>query len=157
MAFECTLMEDPVVASDGHTYNRKHIQDWLDSHTTSPLTGEPLDHKMLVPNLFVRRLVIAWLEEHSLPVPAFAKPVKAQAAGAAAAGISTPPLLQAKKKCTNCGGRGQYEHVLPPQHFCNVYCRWESIVCTCGRGRRCCDCDFSTITCSRCEGSTFEP
>jgi hypothetical protein len=32
MAFSCELMEDPVVAADGFTYNRKEIADWLVKH-----------------------------------------------------------------------------------------------------------------------------
>ena len=32
MAFSCEIMEDPVVAADGFTYNRKEIADWLVKH-----------------------------------------------------------------------------------------------------------------------------
>ena len=39
MAFQCVLMDDPVVAADGHTYNRKDIEDWFKEHNTSPNTG----------------------------------------------------------------------------------------------------------------------
>ena len=49
MAFECTLMDEPIVAADGHTYNRVEIEKWLKEHDTSPLNHEPLDHKMLIP------------------------------------------------------------------------------------------------------------
>ena len=44
------LMHDPVFASDGHTYERDAIQQWLISHDTSPKTGLILDSKHLVPN-----------------------------------------------------------------------------------------------------------
>ena len=36
----CERMVEPVVASDGHTYERAQIQQWFDLHnTTSPKTG----------------------------------------------------------------------------------------------------------------------
>ena len=34
-----TKMSDPVVTSDGQTYERTAIEDWLKTHDTSPLTG----------------------------------------------------------------------------------------------------------------------
>ncbi len=49
-----TLMQDPVVAADGMTYERGAIERWLESHDTSPLTGEKLEHKHLLPNNLVR-------------------------------------------------------------------------------------------------------
>jgi hypothetical protein len=36
MAFECTLMDDPVVAADGHTYNRIDMETWLKGTTPPP-------------------------------------------------------------------------------------------------------------------------
>ena len=54
------LMEDPVVAADGHTYERQKIQEWFganssDEATKSPVTGEPLAHTHLIPNLAIRK------------------------------------------------------------------------------------------------------
>lgn len=43
-------MRDPVVAADGHTYERNAIVRWLQSSDKSPLTGSVLPHKNLVPN-----------------------------------------------------------------------------------------------------------
>lgn len=41
--FSCPItlskMSDPVVTSDGQTYERTAIEDWLKTHDTSPLTG----------------------------------------------------------------------------------------------------------------------
>ena len=46
------VMDDPVVAADGATYERAAIEAWLrDGNTTSPLTGAPLPHPGLTPNL----------------------------------------------------------------------------------------------------------
>jgi hypothetical protein len=35
-------MEDPVVAADGHTYERRAIEGWFEKHLTSPITNLPL-------------------------------------------------------------------------------------------------------------------
>lgn len=43
-------MRDPVVAADGHTYERSAIARWLMQSDKSPLTGSVLPHKDLVPN-----------------------------------------------------------------------------------------------------------
>jgi len=43
-------MRDPVVAADGHTYERSAIVRWLKNSDKSPLTGSVLPHKNLVPN-----------------------------------------------------------------------------------------------------------
>jgi hypothetical protein len=70
-------MNDPVVAADGRTYNRADIERWLKQHETSPLTNEPLEHKMLIPNMAVRRQINTWRLQYGLPVlspPAKAKP-----------------------------------------------------------------------------------
>lgn len=43
-------MINPVVAADGHTYERSAIARWLQTSDKSPLTGAVLVHKDLVPN-----------------------------------------------------------------------------------------------------------
>jgi hypothetical protein len=43
-------MRDPVVAADGHTYDRSSISRWLKTSDISPLTGTVMAHKTLVPN-----------------------------------------------------------------------------------------------------------
>ena len=50
----CAPLLDPVDTSDGHTYERYAITQWLDEHETSPLTGLTLSTKRLRPNLDVR-------------------------------------------------------------------------------------------------------
>jgi hypothetical protein len=43
-------MIEPVVAADGHTYERNAIARWLQTSSRSPLTGEIFAHRELVPN-----------------------------------------------------------------------------------------------------------
>ena len=68
MTFSCDIMDDPVVAADGITYERASITDWLASHSTSPTTNEPMDSKILFPNVSIRAQIIAWKEQHGIPV-----------------------------------------------------------------------------------------
>ena len=60
------LMEDPVLASDGHAYERQEIERWFEKRLTSPKTGEPLETRALFPNHPLRRLIIEWREAHGV-------------------------------------------------------------------------------------------
>ena len=51
------LMVDPVICSDGHTYDRKNIQKWLEISSRSPKTNLILSNKTLIPNLAIRYLI----------------------------------------------------------------------------------------------------
>ena len=52
------LMECPVMAADGNTYDRSSIEAWLKTgKKTSPMTGAPLAHLGLTPNNLVRSMV----------------------------------------------------------------------------------------------------
>ena len=42
---------------DGHTYERSAIEQWLETHNTSPATGLELDSKQLIPNHSLRSLI----------------------------------------------------------------------------------------------------
>jgi hypothetical protein len=68
MTFSCDLMQDPVVAADGFTYERASITEWLASHSTSPTTNQAMDSKTLFPNVSIRAQIIAWKEAHGLPL-----------------------------------------------------------------------------------------
>ena len=50
-------MNDPVIASDGQTYERSAITEWLSSHNTSPMTREPMSVTSLQPNSTLKRLI----------------------------------------------------------------------------------------------------
>ena len=59
-AFSCEIMEDPVVACDGITYNKSEIEEWFKKHDTSPKTGEILKSKGLIPNISIRNAIEEW-------------------------------------------------------------------------------------------------
>jgi hypothetical protein len=45
------VMRDPVVAADGHTYERAGVEEWFAAHgAVSMVTGASLPHTRLVPN-----------------------------------------------------------------------------------------------------------
>ena len=50
-------MNDPVVASDGFTYDRSFIEGWFRENNTSPTTGGELLTKELIPNNSLKRLL----------------------------------------------------------------------------------------------------
>ena len=45
-----TLLTEPVIAADGHTYEKAAITEWLKTSDRSPLTNQRLDNKTLIPN-----------------------------------------------------------------------------------------------------------
>ena len=60
-----SLFVDPVVTADGQTYEREAIEKWFASgHGTAPLTGEPLAHTYLTPNLLVRSQCVRLREQY---------------------------------------------------------------------------------------------
>lgn len=51
------LFREPVIGSDGHTYERENIAAWIRKHGTSPITREPMNLNSLRPNYTVKKLV----------------------------------------------------------------------------------------------------
>lgn len=89
MIFHTDIMADPVVASDGFTYERVCMEQWMQDHDTSPTTREPLEYKLLFPNHDKRKQIAAWCEKNGVPVPtsSTAKPAVAGEGAAAAAAL----------------------------------------------------------------------
>jgi len=56
------IMFDPVVASDGRTYERNAIQRWLSTKNTSPMTKEPIIDKTLRTNWAIRSAIQRFLD-----------------------------------------------------------------------------------------------
>jgi serine/threonine protein kinase len=51
------LFQDPVVAEDGHTYEREAITEWIRLNGTSPLTRQPLTMEALRPNFILKKVI----------------------------------------------------------------------------------------------------
>eukprot|EP01117_Protostelium_nocturnum_P016461 TRINITY_DN650_c0_g1_i13.p1 TRINITY_DN650_c0_g1~~TRINITY_DN650_c0_g1_i13.p1 ORF type:complete len:502 (-),score=228.09 TRINITY_DN650_c0_g1_i13:47-1552(-) len=58
-------MSNPVMASDGHTYERAAIEEWFGRRKrTSPMTGADLDDLKLVPNHTVKSMIQGFIEKN---------------------------------------------------------------------------------------------
>ena len=51
------MMVDPVIAADGHSYERKAIEAWLQQHSVSPVSGVRLMHKRVTSNHIVKSVI----------------------------------------------------------------------------------------------------
>lgn len=56
------MMDDPVVASDGHTYEREAIKMWFKKRLTSPKSGSALESSVVFPNHLLRRQIAEYKE-----------------------------------------------------------------------------------------------
>eukprot|EP01090_Pellita_catalonica_P018752 TRINITY_DN6156_c0_g1_i1.p1 TRINITY_DN6156_c0_g1~~TRINITY_DN6156_c0_g1_i1.p1 ORF type:complete len:750 (+),score=175.71 TRINITY_DN6156_c0_g1_i1:2062-4311(+) len=56
------IMTDPVIAEDGHTYERKSIKEWVDKHGTSPMTREKISKDILIVNRVLRSQIETFQE-----------------------------------------------------------------------------------------------
>lgn len=54
------VMEDPHVAADGFTYDRRAIEKWLKENHNSPMTSLPLPNKNLIPNYTLLSAIMEW-------------------------------------------------------------------------------------------------
>ena len=59
------VMEDPVVAADGHTYERAAIERWVAKKLMSPKTGGVLGSATIFPNHSIRSQIREWQEKQS--------------------------------------------------------------------------------------------
>ena len=51
------IMKDPVICSDGITYEKKSIEEWLRRNSISPITRQPITVRNLFPNIALRSLI----------------------------------------------------------------------------------------------------
>ena len=52
-----TLMTEPVLLSDGFTYEKSAIEKWLSKHDKSPMTNGILESNLLIPNRQLKKLI----------------------------------------------------------------------------------------------------
>ena len=58
----CEVMEDPVMADDGQTYERAAIATWVAGHGTSPMTRQPMDDRFLSIR-GLKAAIVRWQQE----------------------------------------------------------------------------------------------
>ena len=69
LEFVCPITADimlfPVVAMDGHTYEKRAIEDWYKQNRTSPVTREAINPS-LIPNHSMRSQIASWLDRQKI-------------------------------------------------------------------------------------------
>ncbi|XP_022957885.1 U-box domain-containing protein 35-like isoform X5 [Cucurbita moschata] len=60
------VMNDPCVAADGYTYDRRAIEKWFQEKDISPATKLPLPHKNLIPNHGLLSSIMEWNSRNKL-------------------------------------------------------------------------------------------
>ena len=50
-------MKDPVICSDGHTYERSAIEKWLSTEKHSPMIRQIITNNSLIPNIALRNII----------------------------------------------------------------------------------------------------
>lgn len=106
-SFYCPIsqqcMHDPVVLSDGHSYERRHIERWLQDHHTSPVSGLRLPSKDIFPNHALRNALEEYFQQvFSAHRRAIRKTMSGPApgGGAAAASVSLIHAIDALMQCS---------------------------------------------------------
>merc|ERR1719492_314901 len=66
-SFYCPIsqqcMHDPVFLADGHTYERRHIERWLQEHSSSPVSGLQLPRTDVIPNHALRNAIEEYFQQ----------------------------------------------------------------------------------------------
>lgn len=66
-SFRCpitqAIMEDPVICSDGHSYEREAIERWFHRSDRSPATNEQLPNTNLIPNHNLKQAIAEWRQQ----------------------------------------------------------------------------------------------
>ena len=57
------VMQDPVIATDGFTYEREAIQSWLKRNMKSPMTNETMPSDTLIPNFAIKSQIAAYIQK----------------------------------------------------------------------------------------------
>jgi hypothetical protein len=97
------------------------MEKWMKAHGTSSRTGEPLAHKMLLPDMMARQLIAACCDQNDVPVPSIPKPAAKQSA--AGGGAAAAPFLP--KPQVTCATHPK-EHL---RLFCRDCCRGVCLLC----------------------------
>ncbi len=70
--FKCPItlvaMRDPVVACDGHTYERSALMEaFRKEHSVSPMTRQPISNSFVYPNYALVSLMSRWVQRQGTP------------------------------------------------------------------------------------------
>jgi len=51
------IMTEPVIIADGSVFERREIINWFKNNNTNPLTFNPIDTKIIIPNINLKKLI----------------------------------------------------------------------------------------------------
>lgn len=68
-------MRDPVIATDGHTYERSAINQWYQASNLSPKTGLQLTSRNLIENIALRNTIQDFLANNPMPASTLTTPL----------------------------------------------------------------------------------
>ena len=92
MQYRCPIsheiMADPVIISDGQTFERASIDAWLRRNNTSPITNEPLASKTLTPNVALRSMIQDYMAQPMPPLPASGRGAAGEVGVAGGVGVA---------------------------------------------------------------------
>lgn len=105
------LMDDPVTAMDGHTYERSAIEAWFarfdSAHSpTSPLTNEALPSRRLIPSHNIRSQCKTWKEKLGLDTEVVADPLAGLTNGDKSNHTAPATPRGVQRQASRSGGRG---------------------------------------------------
>lgn len=97
-----SLMQDPVIAADGHSYERSAIEQWIATKRVSPKTNVPLHNTNLLPNHTLKAAIESFVESRA----SGAKPSRASGAKRSrASGGTRAPRASGIRTATTHRGR----------------------------------------------------
>ena len=68
-AFLCPILHevmiDPVLAADGHTYERAAIDRWFQKSSVSPMTGQRVKSRDVLPNFTIKSMIQEWIDSEN--------------------------------------------------------------------------------------------
>lgn len=82
-------MTDPVLCTDGHTYERDAITNWLQVNSTSPMTRQALYTTQVTPNIALRNIIRDYLAAQQSPSNASASASSTSSASSASSTSSS--------------------------------------------------------------------
>ncbi len=59
------IFANPVLLPDGHTFEHSAIKEWLQTHSTSPVTNQEVGGCALTPNWAIKKVVEDWQQSTS--------------------------------------------------------------------------------------------
>lgn len=69
-----SIMRDPVIAQDGHSYERSAITEWFLNNNTSPKTNLRLPSTYIVPNIALRNTIQEYFAKNPLTLNTLSRP-----------------------------------------------------------------------------------